>query len=167
MNELSEEQEDCNYNERIAEIQSMLPEVKPQEKVVFDAIEQQIVYEESEERRDLLGTFQNVPKDIRQSILGDFVAKKLLRTARWRLTTGDFKGAKSSCIKALGLFPFYDMDWLLFAEILAEQQDVIRAKTVIAYARNLHKTHGTTKFMKEAWDKELHRVQDIVKSKGQ
>ena len=157
---------DLYYSERVAEIPLLVKEVKPGEKVVFDEQEQSFVDREIKSQQQTYYKGIVFPKEVAGTLWNGLAASKLRNLVRSRLASGDFKGAASTSIKVLGLFPFHDMDWLLLAEALVEQGDVVRSKAVLDYAKKLHKGYGQTKFTEAAWKEAFHRVQDIVKSKG-
>lgn len=156
---------DLYYDQRVSEIPLLVQEVKPGEKVILDGEEQQFVDREIKHQHNSYYKDMVFPEEVANQLWRGFAAEALRRLAKLKLADGNLEGARVTCVKMLGLFPYHDMDWLLLAEILTGQGDMTRSKAVLDYAKKLHKAYGQTKSTEAAWKDAFQKVQDIIKSK--
>jgi len=145
----------------------LIEELKAGEPIVFDEEEQRVIDREIEYQYDNYYKDKIFPKDVAEEMQNAFASEALKKLAKSKLSSGDLKGAASTCIKSLGLFGKYEGGWLLLAEIFAEHGDIVRSKGFLDFAKKLHKKNKKVheKSFEPFWENEVQRIQDIIISK--
>ena len=106
--------------------------------------------------KDLDGYY---PANVAQAIEKDIMAvPALMDVAKSRLQQGDYRGAASTCTKAIGLRGGDPYAWLLLAEIHAEYGDLAVADNLLTTAEKVAKGAGAGK----AFAPSSQRVRDGI-----
>jgi len=147
----------------------LIEEIKAGEPIVFDEEEQRAIDREIKYQYDNYYKDKIFPKDVAEEMQNAFASEALKKLAKSKLSSGDLKGAASTCMKSLGLFPKYEGNWLLLAEIFAEHGDVARSIGFLGIAKSVHERNKTETEkipgFESVWKNNVQRVRDIIKSK--
>ena len=101
----------------------------------------------------------NYPSDVAQAIEKDLMAvPALLDVGKARLRQGDYRGAASTCTKAIGLAGGNPYTWLLLAEVHVEYGDLAVADNLLTTAEKVAKGAGAGK----AFAPSSQRVRDGI-----
>ena len=147
----------------------LIEEVKAGEPIVLDKQEQDAIDKEIKYQYDNFYKDRIFPKDVTETMQAGFASSALMRLAKSKLSSGDLKGAASTCIKALGLAAsrnvVYEGEWLLLAEIFAQHGDIVRSRGFLDIAKKVHKKNKIGGPFEPVWKNNVQRVQDIIRSK--
>jgi tetratricopeptide (TPR) repeat protein len=135
--------------------------VKPGDPIVLDEEERAAIDSRWQQYgKDLDGYY---PANVAQAIEKDLMAiPALLDFAKWRLRQGDYRGAASTCMKAIGLAGGNPYTWLLLAEVHVEYGDLAVANNLLNTAERTAKKAGVGK----AFKKSSRRVSDEIRLKA-
>ena len=150
-----------------ADVPPLVEAPKGGEPIVFDEKEQRAIDREIKYQYDNYYKDRIFPKDVAETMENAFAARALSELAKSKLHSGDLKGAASTCIKAVGLFPKYEAYWLLLAEIFAEHGDTVRSRGFLDTAKKVHKGNRDVHIseFEPVWKDKVQKVQDIIRSK--
>lgn len=158
----------------------LVEEIKGGEPIIFDDEEKRAIDKEIKYQYDNFYKDRIFPKDVAETLQVAFATLALRKLAKSKLSSGDLKGAASTCIKLLGLAAsgnvVYEGDWVLLAEIFAQHGDIVRAEGFLTIAKKVHKENKNIHeeyrrkwrvggSFESVWEDMVRKVEGIIRSK--